>query len=87
MDIFYKELDPKYNIIDIRDEYEYDIDHFYGAKNIPMNELLINHKLYLNKSEIYYIYCSSGYRSKKTCNILKVLGYNVINVKDGFKNK
>ena len=87
MDIFYKELDPKFNVIDIRDEYEYDIDHFYGAKNIPMNELLTNYKLYLNKNEIYYIYCSSGYRSKKTCNILKVLGYNVINVKDGFKNK
>ncbi len=87
MDVYFKDLKPQYNVIDIREEEEYDLDHFYGAKNIPMNELLNNHNLYLNKNEKYYIYCTSGYRSNKTCNILKVLGYNVINVKDGFKNK
>ena len=87
MDILIKELKPDYNIIDIRDNYSYNIDHVYNSINIPMYELLGNPSFYIDRNHTYYIYCTSGYRSNKTCNILKVLGYNVINVKDGFKNK
>ena len=84
MYIFLKELKPTYNIIDIRDNYSYDLGHVYNAKNIEMNELLSNHSKYLNKSDTYYIYCTSGIRSKKTCELLSILGYNVINVIDGY---
>ena len=84
MEILLKDLKPEFNIIDIRDKKNYELDHVYNSVNIPMNELLNNHSFYLNKNYVYYIYCTSGIRSKKTCNILSILGYKVINVKDGF---
>ena len=84
MNIYLKDLKPEYNIIDIRDNYSYNLDHVYNAKNIPMNTLLYSPYEYLNKDEYYYIYCTSGNRSKKTCEILGALGYKVINVIDGF---
>ena len=84
MDVFLNELRPDYNIIDIRDNYSYNIDHVFNSINIPMDELLNNYMFYLNKNEKYYIYCKSGIRSKKTCDLLRILGYNVVNVVDGF---
>lgn len=84
MNIYLKDLRPEYNIIDIRDNYSYSIDHVYNAKNIQAADLLNNVSKYLNKNETYYIYCKSGIRSKKVCEILRILGYNVINVIDGF---
>ena len=84
MEVQLNDLKTEYNIIDIRDRYSYDIDHVYNSINIPMYELLNNYQYYLNKNDTYYIYCKSGIRSKKTCNILNMFGYNVINVKDGF---
>ena len=84
MNIYLKDLKPYYNIIDIRDGYDYSIDHVYNSINIPMSKLLNNYSNYLDKNEIYYIYCTSGIRSKKTCEILRNLGYKVVNVIDGF---
>lgn len=84
MNIFLRDLRPEYNIIDIRDSYSYNMGHVYNAKNIPMDELLNNFDKYLSKNETYYIYCKSGIRSKKTCELLSTLGYKVINVIDGF---
>ena len=84
MDIYLKDLKPEYNIIDIRDNNSYNDDHLYKAINIPMNLLLNNPSKYINKNDTYYIYCTSGIRSKKTCDLLRILGYKVINVKDGF---
>lgn len=84
MNIYLSELKPYYNIIDIRDSYSYNSDHVSNAINIPYDILLNNYNNYLNKDEVYYIYCKSGYRSKKICNILGALGYKVVNVIDGF---
>lgn len=84
MEILLKDLKPEYNIIDIRDKNSYNIDHVLNSINIPMNELLNNYAYYLNREITYYIYCTSGIRSKKTCKILSMFGYKVVNVKDGF---
>lgn len=84
MNIFLKDLKPEYNIIDIRDSYSYNLGHVFNARNIPMNELLNNVNKYLNNDLVYYIYCTSGVRSKKTCELLSILGYKVVNVIDGF---
>ncbi len=84
MSVYLNELRPEYNIIDIRDMDSYNKDHVYNAVNIPMNALLNNPSKYLDKELVYYIYCYSGIRSKKTCELLRLLGYNVINVIDGF---
>ena len=84
MNIHMNELKPEYNIIDIRDSIYYNSDHVYNAVNISMKLLLNNPSKYINKNETYYIYCSGGVRSKKTCELLRLLGYNVINIIEGF---
>ncbi len=64
-------------IIDIQDKYEYQIYHLPGSINIPYNELLNNYRTYLNKYDIYYVYCKSGKLSKRISTILSYLGYNI----------
>ena len=73
------------NIIDIRDNYLYNMDSLPNAKNIPMNFLITNPDNYLNKEEEYYIYCNRWINSKKACEILNNLGYKVINLSGGFE--
>ncbi len=77
-------LRKEYNIIDIRDKIDYLNGHIYNAINISENELIKNYFLYLNKNDTYYIYCKKGISSKKVCNILNALGYDVINVYGGY---
>ena len=73
------------NIIDIRDNFLFSIGNIPNSKNIPMNFLIMNPNNYLNKEDVYYIYCNRGINSKKTCEILTSLGYNVINIIGGFE--
>ena len=55
--------------------------------NIPMNFLLTNPDIYLNKSDTYYLYCEYGSRSKGVCEKLSRKGYNVINISGGFSRQ
>lgn len=72
------------NIIDIRDNYLYNLESVPNSKNIPMNFLLMNPSNYLDKNNTYYIYCNRGINSKKTCDVLTSLGYDVINLIGGY---
>ena len=65
-------------IIDLQEPNEYNKNHIKGSINIPYNELLNNYRKYLNKKDIYYLYCKSGKLSKRLSTILSYLGYNVI---------
>lgn len=85
MEIYYKDLRPNLNIIDLRDMIDYKNGHYISAINIPYNILLSNPSRFLNKNNTYYFYCKSGVRSKKATELLSILGYKVINVKDGYK--
>ncbi len=88
MDITIKELIPivsKVNIIDIRSNEQYNNRHIPSAKNIPSKNLIANPSKYLNKSEIYYIYCQRGVTSKSVCNILRNQGYKVKNILGGYE--
>ncbi|MDD3225004.1 MAG: rhodanese-like domain-containing protein [Clostridium sp.] len=73
----------KINLIDIRENYEYENGHIPTAKNIPMNTVLNNPEGYLDKSKKYHIVCQSGARSSRTCKALSNLGYNVVNISGG----
>lgn len=73
-------LIDKINLIDIREDCEYDEGHVKGAKNIPMNDLIQDPEEYLDINEKYYIICHSGRRSDFTCRILRDAGYNVVDV-------
>lgn len=73
------------NIIDIRSEQNYNNNHIPKAKNIPLEKLLSNVSSYLNKDNIYYIYCQKGISSPRICQILNNLGYKTINIDGGYE--
>ena len=79
-----KRLIPGVRIIDIRDNYQFNLGSIPTSINIPMNFLLTNPDIYLNKSDTYYLYCEYGSRSKGVCEQLSRKGYNVINISGGF---
>lgn len=68
-------------IIDVSDKYTYNNSHIQNSINIPYDELIINYRFYLNKNEMYYLYCKSGKLSKRAVMILSSLGYNVYDLK------
>ena len=74
------------NIIDIREEYLYRLGSIPTAKNIPNKYLSLNASKYLDKEKLYYIYCSFGFQSAKTCLFLTKEGYHVINVLGGYND-
>lgn len=73
------------NIIDIRSVEKYNSNHIYGAINIPFEKLITNPNNYLNKNEMYYLYCRSGVTSIKACEILTKIGYKVTNISGGYE--
>src|SRR5574344_1477476 len=79
-----KSLIPKIKIIDIRDNYQHNLGNIPTSKNIPMNFLLTNPEIYLNKEDTYYIYCEYGNSSFKTCQKLRSQKYKVINIEGGY---
>ena len=74
------------NIIDIRSLNNYNKGHIDGAIHINQFDLLFNPSNYLNKEEIYYIYCNSGVSSKVVVNKLNSLGYHTVNIDGGYNN-
>lgn len=79
-----KTLIPRAKIIDIRDNYQFNLGSIPTSINIPMNFLITNPDSYLTKNNTYYIYCEYGSRSRTVCEILSKKGYNVINILGGF---
>ena len=81
-----KGLIGKVSIIDIRKNYLYNMGNIPSSKNIPSAFLLMNPEKYLDKDNIYYIYCSSGLESPKVCSELSSKGYDVLNVLGGYND-
>ena len=71
-------------IIDIRDNYSYNISHIKDAINIPYYNLLNNYSHYLNKNKRYYLYCSNGKQSGEISNRLNMFGYDTFNIEGGY---
>ena len=76
------QLEPV-NVIDIREPFELKELPFEGARNIPMNILIMFHAELLNQQETYYILCHHGRRSYTVTEYLQNNGYDVINVIGG----
>lgn len=74
------------NIIDVRTNYEYLIDRIPTARNIDKNILKNTPEKYLNKNEVYYIYCQSGHTSKSIVECLNNQGYQTVNISGGYNN-
>lgn len=73
-------------IIDIRSKNEYLKKHIPGAISIEERQLFFSPEKYLNKIDIYYLYCSSGRRSKFLTSWLNHQGFHAVNVVGGFYN-
>ena len=71
-------------IIDIRDNYSYNLGHIPNAKNIAYYNLLSNFSHYLNKNDIYYLYCDYGKQRKEISSRLNSFGYNTYNIIGGY---
>ncbi len=72
------------NIIDIRMKYDYDKGHIPNAINIREDLLLNNPSYYLDKKEVYYLYCETGHRSRMVVRKLNLMGYQTLNIEGGY---
>lgn len=77
--------DKKIHLLDARKESEFESQHIKGAQNFPLDFINTNMSK-LRKTEKYFVHCAGGYRSLITASILKSRGYNVVNIKGGFKD-
>ena len=72
------------NIYDVRDEDEFKISHFPGAKNVPLKKIdkYINE---LRENSPFFIYCKAGYRSVIASSIInKTNDLELINIEGGY---
>lgn len=70
-------------VIDVREPFELKDLPFEGARNIPMNILIMFHSEFLNNNDTYYIICHHGQRSYVVTEFLQKRGYKVVNVIGG----
>lgn len=80
-----KELEEnldKYNIIDVREEDEYEDWHLPNAKNIPLSKIM-EEDFRLDKDKAYILHCKTNGRSKRAYDILKSLGYKDLTIAPG----
>ena len=73
-------------IIDIRDNYKYNLGTIPGSINIPYLFLVTNPIEYLNMDETYYLLCDFGNTSMRCCLELIDRGYNVFNIDGGYES-
>jgi len=83
----FKELIEKNEgiVLDVRTLYEFEDGHIKGADQLNYYAYSFKKSvLLLPKNKPIYVYCRSGYRSKKTAKILIENGYkNVYNLEKG----
>lgn len=69
-------------IVDVREPFEYQMDHVAGAINIPPAELMAGAKQLddVAKDTEIILYCRTGSRSNAAMHILQQLGFtNLVN--------
>lgn len=66
-------------IIDVREEAEYENGHIIGAKNVPMSQMRQRFSE-IDKSKPVYVHCRTAQRSYNMTLYLQSLGYDVYNI-------
>ena len=72
-----------HQILDVRTKNEYKLSHLDGSINLPLYDI-ITKKNFLNKETKYLIHCQTGYRSMIASSLSKNMGFEVVEIKDGF---
>ena len=84
---FELESDNNSFILDVRTLEEYNAGHIPNATLIDINKPkdFLEKILALDNSKNFYVYCRSGSRSSKACQIMKHYGFRVVkNLLGGF---
>lgn len=68
-------------LIDVQHPLDYAKWHDKRSINIYADKLIMNHNIYLDKNQTYYIICSKGHLSKKVIRMLSFYGYKLVQVK------
>lgn len=72
--------DPKVLKVDVRSQWEFEMDHLPGALNIPLEEVSLRTGEFQNAGNPVLLYCRSGSRSGMATSILRQQGLtNVYN--------
>ncbi len=69
--------ESKAKLIDVRTSGEYDNTHMKKAINIPLDQI---DSINISKNTKIYVYCRSGSRSAYAAEVLRGMGYNVVNM-------
>jgi rhodanese-related sulfurtransferase len=83
------EADKNAVVLDVRTEDEYNDGIIPNAVNIDIHkgQGFIDGLEALDKSKNYYVYCRSGARSAKACELMENLGFeNAFNLQGGILN-
>ena len=83
------EADKNAVILDVRTEDEYNDGIIPNAINVDIHkgQEFIDGLEALDKSKNYYVYCRSGARSAKACEVMENLGFeNAFNLQGGILN-
>ncbi|QAY65682.1 rhodanese-like domain-containing protein [Paenibacillus protaetiae] len=73
----------KLNLVDVREQDEWEAGHIGEARLIPLSEIQERADEFSRDGEQVYIICRSGGRSGKACEFLQAGGLSVVNVKGG----
>lgn len=82
-ELLQKMSNEQVNVIDIREPFELKELPFSGARNIPMNILVMFYNDLLDMDQKYYILCHHGQRSYTITEFLQNKGYQAVNVIGG----
>lgn len=69
-------------VLDVREQEEYDARHLDGVTLLPLSVLAERYSE-LDKNQPFYVICRSGKRSARACLFLEKKGYDVTNVQGG----
>jgi rhodanese-related sulfurtransferase len=76
-------LDDEVILVDVREQWEFDICQIKGAILIPMGEIVISYENLVKDSKIA-LYCHSGVRSMHIADFLLSKGFDsVVNLQGG----
>ncbi|MGG1600768.1 rhodanese-like domain-containing protein [Paenibacillus naphthalenovorans] len=76
------EQGEKLNLLDVREQDEWESAHIPGAKHIPLGTIGERRKE-LDPDKETIVICRSGNRSGLACEYLESMGYKVVNMQGG----